>query len=49
MMDRYERRELGRMLSEVDVVVVPAIWYENAPLVIGEMEERYRALLRKAA
>ena len=36
MMGRYDHRELGRILSEVDVVVVPSIWYENAPLVIRE-------------
>ena len=35
-MGRYEQRELGRILAEVDVVVVPSIWYENAPLVIRE-------------
>lgn len=33
---RYEQHELGRILAEVDVVVVPSIWYENAPLVIRE-------------
>ncbi len=36
LMGRYEHREVGRILSEVDVVVVPSIWYENAPLVIRE-------------
>jgi len=36
MMGRYEHRDVGRILSEVDVVVVPSIWYENAPLVIRE-------------
>jgi len=36
MMGRYENYELGRILNEVDVVVVPSIWYENAPLVIRE-------------
>jgi glycosyltransferase involved in cell wall biosynthesis len=35
-MGRYDNREVGRILSEVDVVVVPSIWYENAPLVIRE-------------
>ena len=35
-MGRYEQRELGRILAEVDVAVVPSIWYENAPLVIRE-------------
>ncbi len=36
MMGRYANQELGRILREVDVVVVPSIWYENAPLVIRE-------------
>ncbi len=36
LMGRYDNREVGRILSEVDVVVVPSIWYENAPLVIRE-------------
>ncbi len=36
MMGRYEHHEVGRILGEVDVVVVPSIWYENAPLVIRE-------------
>jgi glycosyltransferase involved in cell wall biosynthesis len=36
MMGRYDNHELGRILSEVDIVVVPSIWYENAPLVIRE-------------
>jgi len=36
LMGRYDNHELGRILSEVDVVVVPSIWYENSPLVIRE-------------
>ncbi len=36
MMGRYAHHEVGRILREVDVVVVPSIWYENAPLVIRE-------------
>lgn len=36
LMGRYDNREVGRILSEVDVVVAPSIWYENAPLVIRE-------------
>ena len=35
-MGRYDNRELGRILAGIDVVVVPSIWYENAPLVIRE-------------
>ncbi len=36
MMGRYENRDVGRILAQVDVVVAPSIWYENAPLVIRE-------------
>ena len=36
MMGRYENQDVGRILREVDVVVAPSIWYENAPLVIRE-------------
>jgi glycosyltransferase involved in cell wall biosynthesis len=32
----YTRDRLGPILSEIDVAVVPSIWYENAPLVIQE-------------
>jgi glycosyltransferase involved in cell wall biosynthesis len=36
LMGRYDNSEVTRILSEVDVVVAPSIWYENAPLVIRE-------------
>jgi len=32
----FRRDEVGRVLSEMDVLVVPSRWYENAPLVICE-------------
>lgn len=32
----YRPAEVGRLLQEVDVLVVPSIWYENAPLTIQE-------------
>ena len=32
----FSREELGRILSEIDVLVVPSRWYENAPGVIFE-------------
>lgn len=31
-----ERKALGGVLAEADAVVVPSIWYENAPLVVQE-------------
>lgn len=33
---RYERENLAKVLAEIDVLVVPSTWYENAPLVIQE-------------
>ncbi|WP_170976543.1 glycosyltransferase [Rhizobium sp. FKL33] len=32
----YQGHETGRLMSEVDCVVFPSIWWENAPLVINE-------------
>jgi glycosyltransferase involved in cell wall biosynthesis len=32
----FSRDELGRVMSELDVLVVPSRWYENAPGVIFE-------------
>jgi len=32
----YNYNEIAKVLSEIDVLVVPSIWYENSPLVIHE-------------
>jgi glycosyltransferase involved in cell wall biosynthesis len=32
----YENDDVGAILSEIDVVIVPSLWYENAPLTIQE-------------
>ncbi len=32
----YNYNEVSNVLSEIDVLVVPSIWYENSPLVIHE-------------
>ncbi len=32
----YERKDLGRVLGGLDLVVVPSLWPENAPLVVQE-------------
>ncbi|MFQ5428613.1 MAG: sulfatase-like hydrolase/transferase, partial [Thermodesulfobacteriota bacterium] len=32
----YENKDVGRILSGIDVLVVPSIWYENSPLTIHE-------------
>ena len=33
---RYESDRLGEVLSGIDVLVVPSVWYENSPLAIHE-------------
>jgi len=33
---RYRQSELGRLMADVDWVIVPSIWWENSPLVIQE-------------
>jgi len=32
----YENEDVGAVLAGIDVVVVPSLWYENAPLTIQE-------------
>lgn len=36
LMGGYENRDIGQILSELDVLIVPSLWFENAPLVIEE-------------
>jgi hypothetical protein len=33
---RYENAEVRRLMSRVDAVIVPSIWWENSPVVIQE-------------
>jgi glycosyltransferase involved in cell wall biosynthesis len=33
---KYNNKDIAKILSEIDVLVVPSIWYENAPLTIHE-------------
>lgn len=33
---RVENREITRILSETDVLVIPSIWFENSPITIHE-------------
>ncbi|MDD3626426.1 MAG: glycosyltransferase family 4 protein [bacterium] len=33
---RYENPEIGNILSRFNALVIPSIWYENAPLTINE-------------
>jgi glycosyltransferase involved in cell wall biosynthesis len=35
-MGRFENQEVGRVLAEMDVLVVPSIWPENSPVTIHE-------------
>jgi glycosyltransferase involved in cell wall biosynthesis len=32
----YENQMLNRILCEIDLLIVPSVWYENSPLVIHE-------------
>ena len=32
----FDNREINQVLKEIDLLVVPSIWYENSPLVIHE-------------
>ena len=32
--DTFPREQLGKVLSEIDVLVIPSRWYENSPLVL---------------
>ena len=42
---RYQPKELPRLLADVDWVVVPSLWYENAPLVIQEAFQHGRPVI----
>jgi len=35
-LDGYKNWEIAEVLSEIDVLIVPSIWFENSPLVIHE-------------
>jgi glycosyltransferase involved in cell wall biosynthesis len=32
----YDNNNINEVLNEIDVLIVPSVWYENAPLVIQE-------------
>lgn len=36
LMGGYRHHDIARILGEIDVLVVPSIWYENSPLTIQE-------------
>lgn len=33
---RYDPKDIGHVLSELDALIVPSLWYENSPLTIHE-------------
>ena len=35
-MGGYDNKDIAQVLSKIDVLVIPSIWYENSPLVIQE-------------
>ena len=35
-MGRFDRHRVGDVLTEIDVLVMPSLWFENSPLVIKE-------------
>jgi glycosyltransferase involved in cell wall biosynthesis len=41
----YRRVELGALMQPIDWVVVPSLWWENAPLVIDEAHSHRRPVL----
>jgi glycosyltransferase involved in cell wall biosynthesis len=41
----YRREEMPALMAEIDWVVMPSIWYENAPLVIQEAFQHRRPVI----
>lgn len=41
----YQREDLPRLMADVDWVVVPSVWWENAPLVILEAFQHRRPVI----
>lgn len=35
-MGGYDNKNVSKILSEIDLIILPSIWYENSPLVIQE-------------
>lgn len=45
MVGRYRPEDLPELMAEIDWVVVPSIWWENAPLVIQEAFQHGRPVI----
>ena len=41
----YDRAELGKLMAEIDWVVVPSIWWETGPLVVMEAFQHGRPVI----
>jgi glycosyltransferase involved in cell wall biosynthesis len=41
----YDREELGKLMSRVDWVVIPSIWWETGPLVVWEAFQHGRPVI----
>lgn len=41
----YDNSEVGQLMSAVDYVVVPSIWWENSPVVIQEARQARRPII----
>jgi glycosyltransferase involved in cell wall biosynthesis len=45
LLGRYEPRELPKLMSQVDWVVVPSIWWETGPLTVLEAFQHGRPVI----
>ena len=45
MLGPYHREDVARLVRDVDWVIVPSIWWENAPLVIQEAFQHRRPVI----
>lgn len=45
MLGPYHREDVARLMRDVDWVIVPSIWWENAPLVIQEAFQHRRPVI----
>ncbi|QRY65506.1 glycosyltransferase family 4 protein (plasmid) [Ensifer sp. PDNC004] len=41
----YRREDIGGLIAAVDCTIVPSIWWENAPLVIGEAQSQRKPVI----